>query len=167
MHSLLHQQPQRKTTRRKMFLLKSLRPSIAFATIQRNSQFLNITIRNATKKAGGTVKNGRDSPGQRLGIKKLGSEFVKCGNILVRQRGSTVHAGKNVSRGSDFTLYSMIEGRVFFDYDHTGRKYISVYPYEEWEKRENLKLEKRKAKKELRERKVAKQIETFNKLQAI
>ena len=64
----------------------------------------------AHKKAGGTTKNGRDSQGQRLGIKKFGGERVVAGNILVRQRGSSFHAGSNVGVGSDYTLFALADG---------------------------------------------------------
>lgn len=68
----------------------------------------------AHKKAGGSSRNGRDSRGKRLGIKKFGGEVVKAGNILVRQRGSTYYAGSNVSTGRDFTLYALVDGKVRF-----------------------------------------------------
>lgn len=82
----------------------------------------------AHKKAGGSSRNGRDSRGQRLGVKRFGGETVKSGNILVRQHGSTFHAGKNVSVGSDFTLFSLIEGKVVFETKQRGRQFVSVYP---------------------------------------
>lgn len=82
----------------------------------------------AHKKAGGSSRNGRDSQGQRLGIKKFGGEIVTAGNILVRQRGCTVHAGANVGRGSDFTLFALVDGMVSF---HKGRKtVVSIVPME-------------------------------------
>lgn len=68
----------------------------------------------AHKKAGGSSRNGRDSRGKRLGVKKFGGEIVKAGNILVRQRGSTVHAGPNVGLGRDFTLFALTDGVVRF-----------------------------------------------------
>lgn len=68
----------------------------------------------ATKKAGGSTKNGRDSKGKRLGVKRWGGQTVKAGNILVRQRGTTFHAGLNVSTGRDYTLYALIDGIVEF-----------------------------------------------------
>ena len=82
----------------------------------------------AHKKAGGSSRNGRDSPGQRLGVKVFGGEQVKAGNIIVRQRGTKFHPGKNVGVGRDFTIFALIDGQVKF---HTGRKrwsYISVEP---------------------------------------
>ena len=68
----------------------------------------------AHKKAGGSSKNGRDSIGKRLGIKKFGGEQVKAGNILVRQRGTTIHAGNNVGVGRDYTLFALKDGVVQF-----------------------------------------------------
>ena len=68
----------------------------------------------ATKKAGGSTKNGRDSEGKRLGLKKNHSQVVLAGNIIVRQRGSRVRAGENVGVGKDFTLYAKQSGRVVF-----------------------------------------------------
>ena len=68
----------------------------------------------AHKKAGGSTRNGRDSRGKRLGIKKFGGQTVKAGNILVRQRGTTYHAGENVGIGSDYTLFALSDGIVQF-----------------------------------------------------
>jgi len=68
----------------------------------------------AHKKAGGSSNNGRDSAGKRRGVKKFGGEFVRAGNILVRQVGSSFHAGKNVGTGNDFTLFGVIDGFVKF-----------------------------------------------------
>lgn len=68
----------------------------------------------AHKKAGGSTKNGRDSRGKRLGVKKFGGQVVKAGNILVRQRGTTFHPGSNVGLGSDFTLFALTDGIVEF-----------------------------------------------------
>ena len=68
----------------------------------------------AHKKAGGSTRNGRDSRGKRLGVKKGGGEFVRAGNILVRQRGTTFHPGKNVGLGSDYTLFALTDGVVEF-----------------------------------------------------
>ena len=82
----------------------------------------------AHKKAGGSTKNGRDSAGKRLGVKKFGGEFVRAGNILVRQRGSTFHAGANVGTGNDYTLFALEDGIVQFK--EGTRKYISVVPSE-------------------------------------
>ena len=80
----------------------------------------------AHKKAGGSSKNGRDSRGKRLGIKKFGGETVRAGNILVRQRGTTVHAGVNVGVGSDYTLFALVDGTVQFT--TSNKKRVSVLP---------------------------------------
>ena len=78
----------------------------------------------AHKKAAGSTRNGRDSEGKRLGVKKYGGEQVIAGNILVRQRGSTYHAGKNVGTGKDYTLFALVDGVVEFK---QGRKqFISI-----------------------------------------
>ena len=82
----------------------------------------------AHKKAGGSSRNGRDSIGKRLGVKKFAGEKILAGNILVRQRGSTYHAGDNVGRGKDFTLYSRIDGVVKFSRKRQNRKFINVLP---------------------------------------
>jgi len=82
----------------------------------------------AHKKAGGSSKNGRDSQSQRLGVKRFGGELVKPGEIIVRQRGTHFHPGKNVGLGCDYTIYSMINGNVKFEYVTRKRKRISVYP---------------------------------------
>lgn len=74
------------------------------------------TIRFATKKAGGSTKNGRDSPGQRLGVKKFGGEYVYPGNIIIRQRGKETHPGNNTKIGKDYTVYAVSEGFVKFEY---------------------------------------------------
>ena len=68
----------------------------------------------AHKKAAGSTRNGRDSRGKRLGVKRFGGELVTAGNILVRQRGNTIHAGLNVGTGRDFTLYALVDGIVEF-----------------------------------------------------
>ena len=81
----------------------------------------------AHKKGGGSSRNGRDSHGQRLGVKRFGGEAVRSGNILIRQHGTKFHAGANVGQGRDFTLFATIEGFVKFEIKH-GRKLISVYP---------------------------------------
>ncbi len=81
----------------------------------------------AHKKAGGSSKNGRDSQGQRLGVKRFGGQTVNPGEILVRQRGTRFHAGKNVRVACDDTLYSAIGGVVKFEHVDKKRKRISVY----------------------------------------
>lgn len=80
----------------------------------------------AHKKAGGSTTNGRDSRGKRLGVKRFGGEIVRSGNILVRQRGSTVHAGTNVGVGKDYTLFALVDGRV--EFRKGKRKTVSVLP---------------------------------------
>ena len=80
----------------------------------------------AHKKAGGSSRNGRDSGGQRLGVKKFGGEAVIPGNILVRQRGTKWHPGVGVGMGRDYTLYAITTGRVTFKNSHDGRSYITV-----------------------------------------
>ena len=80
----------------------------------------------AHKKAGGSSRNGRDSDGRRLGVKKFGSEAVRGGNIIVRQRGTKWHPGANVGMGKDHTLFAMCDGHVEFQKKHDGRTYIAV-----------------------------------------
>jgi large subunit ribosomal protein L27 len=80
----------------------------------------------AHKKAGGSSRNGRDSAGRRLGVKKFGGQEVIGGNIIIRQRGTKVYPGVNVGMGKDHTLFSLIEGRVRFHEGKLGRKYVSV-----------------------------------------
>jgi large subunit ribosomal protein L27 len=84
----------------------------------------------AHKKAGGSSRNGRDSQGQRRGVKKFGSEIVKAGNILVRQCGTKFHAGTNVGVGSDYTLFALVDGVVAFETKGRDRQQVSVYPVE-------------------------------------
>ena len=80
----------------------------------------------ATKRAGGSTSNGRDSAGRRLGLKKFGGQVVIPGNIIVRQRGTKVHPGANVGMGKDHTLFSLIEGRVEYSKKAQNRTYVSV-----------------------------------------
>ena len=80
----------------------------------------------AHKKGQGSSRNGRDSNPQYRGVKRYSGEFVKAGNILVRQVGSTFHAGNNVGTGKDYTLFSLLDGYVKFEV-HNNRKKISVY----------------------------------------
>lgn len=82
----------------------------------------------AHKKAGGSSRNGRDSAGRRLGVKKFGSEAVIPGNIIVRQRGTTWHPGVNVGMGKDHTLFALEAGVVSFAKKANGRTYVSVNP---------------------------------------
>ena len=83
----------------------------------------------AHKKAGGSSRNGRDSESKRLGVKRYGGELVKAGNIIIRQRGSTFHAGPNVGMGKDYTLYAKANGHVKFQVKGALRKKtVSVTP---------------------------------------
>lgn len=82
----------------------------------------------AHKKGGGSSRNGRDSKSQRRGVKVYGGEAIHAGGIIVRQVGSTIHAGKNVGVGRDFTLYSLVEGFVTFEWKTAKKKQVSVYP---------------------------------------
>lgn len=82
----------------------------------------------AHKKAGGSSRNGRDSEGRRLGVKKFGGESVRGGNIIVRQRGTKWHAGVNVGMGKDHTLFALVDGKVLFKPEVNGRAYINVVP---------------------------------------
>ncbi len=81
----------------------------------------------AHKKAGGSSKNGRDSQGQRRGVKRYGGQFVKAGNILVRQLGTRIHPGANVGVGKDYTLFAKIDGIVKFERKGRTGKKVSVY----------------------------------------
>jgi large subunit ribosomal protein L27 len=85
----------------------------------------------AHKKAGGSSRNGRDSAGQRLGIKVFGGEQVIAGNIIARQRGTKWHAGRNVGIGRDHTLFALIDGRLEFRTKAKGRVFASVLPMTE------------------------------------
>jgi large subunit ribosomal protein L27 len=85
----------------------------------------------AHKKAGGSSRNGRDSAGQRLGIKVFGGEQVIAGNIIARQRGTKWHPGRNVGIGRDHTLFALIDGRVAFQSKAKGRTFVSVLPMTE------------------------------------
>ena len=80
----------------------------------------------AHKKAGGSARNGRDSAGRRLGVKKLGDQHVIGGNIIIRQRGTKVYPGANVGIGKDHTLFALAEGKVRFHSGKLGRQYVSV-----------------------------------------
>ena len=82
----------------------------------------------ASKKAGGSTKNGRDSNPKMRGVKRFGGQVVKSGNILVRQVGTVFHPGKNVAVGRDFTLFSLIDGVVKFEHKDRKRQKVSVYP---------------------------------------
>ena len=82
----------------------------------------------AHKKAGSSSKNGRDSAGKRLCVKRGDGQFVQSGTIIVRQRGSTVHPGDNVGMGKDYTLFATIDGQVRFTHETKSRKRVSVEP---------------------------------------
>jgi large subunit ribosomal protein L27 len=82
----------------------------------------------AHKKAGGSSRNGRDSDGRRLGVKKFGGEAVVPGNILVRQRGTKWHPGPHVGIGTDHTLFALVAGHVAFEAKADGRTYVKVFP---------------------------------------
>lgn len=82
----------------------------------------------ATSKTGGSTQNGRDSQSKRLGVKLFDGQVVNGGEIIVRQRGTRIHAGKLVGRGSDDTLFAMGSGVIKFHFGHKGRKYVSVLP---------------------------------------
>jgi large subunit ribosomal protein L27 len=84
----------------------------------------------AHKKAGGSSRNGRDSSGQRLGVKIFGGQAIRAGSIIVRQHGTKIHPGNNVGVGRDWTLYALIDGVVKFDTFGDDRKRVSVYPAE-------------------------------------
>lgn len=84
----------------------------------------------AHKKAGGSSRNGRDSIGQRRGVKKFGGQVVRAGNILVRQLGTKIHPGTNVGLGRDYTLYAKVDGIVAYEDFGRNRKRVSVYPDE-------------------------------------
>jgi large subunit ribosomal protein L27 len=84
----------------------------------------------AHKKAGGSSRNGRDSAGRRLGVKKFGDQAVVAGNIIVRQRGTRVRAGANVGMGVDHTLFALKDGRVKFG-TKLGRSFVAVVPAQE------------------------------------
>jgi len=85
----------------------------------------------AHKKGVGSSKNGRDSNAQRLGVKRSDGQFVLAGNIIVRQRGTKIHPGQNVGRGSDDTLFATVDGIVKFERKDKTRKQVSIYPIDE------------------------------------
>ena len=85
----------------------------------------------AHKKGGGSTKNGRDSESKRLGVKRGDGQFVLAGNVLVRQRGTHIHPGNNVGKGSDDTLFAPVDGNVKFERMGKDRKKVSVYAVEQ------------------------------------
>ena len=82
----------------------------------------------ATKKAGGSSRNGRDSAGRRLGVKRYGGQFVIPGNIIVRQRGTRIHPGTHVGIGKDHSIFSLVKGKVQFKKTRLNRTFVSVIP---------------------------------------
>jgi len=82
----------------------------------------------AHKKAGGSSRNGRDTAGRRLGVKKFGGQSVRAGNIIIRQRGTKFHPGDNVGLGRDHTLFALVDGSVTFTRRANDRTYVSVVP---------------------------------------
>ena len=85
----------------------------------------------AHKKGGGSSSNGRDSRGQRLGVKKYDTELVSAGSIIVRQRGTKVFPGENVGIGRDHTLFALVDGKVKFEHNSSTKKRVSIYPQTE------------------------------------
>jgi large subunit ribosomal protein L27 len=81
----------------------------------------------AHKKGGGSSTNGRDSPGQRLGVKRYAGEEVVAGTIIVRQHGTKIHPGENVGLGKDYTIYALIDGKVKFEPTSNDRRKVSVF----------------------------------------
>jgi large subunit ribosomal protein L27 len=84
----------------------------------------------AHKKGEGKSKNGRESESKRLGVKIYGGQFAKAGNIIIRQRGTKFHPGKNMGVGSDYTLFALVDGVVEFKSGYKGRTFVSVVPAE-------------------------------------
>ena len=85
----------------------------------------------AHKKAGGSTRNGRDSESKRLGVKIYGGQAIRPGQIIIRQRGTATHPGKNVGMGKDHTIFAKVEGTVKFHYGQKDRKFVSVVPFED------------------------------------
>lgn len=84
----------------------------------------------AHKKGQGSTRNGRDSAGQRRGVKKFGGEYCRAGNIIIRQLGTKFHAGENVGQGRDYTLFALTDGHVKFRKAKGGRQFVSIEPVE-------------------------------------
>lgn len=82
----------------------------------------------AHKKAGGSSRNGRDSPGQRLGVKRFAGQKVRAGNIIVRQKGTSIHPGENVGMGRDYTLFALVDGLVKFERKGRDKRKVSIVP---------------------------------------
>jgi large subunit ribosomal protein L27 len=96
----------------------------------------------AHKKGVGSSKNGRESESKRLGVKIFGGQLAKAGNIIVRQRGTKHHPGRNVGVGKDYTLFALKDGYVFFEKKKNNRSYVSVLSKEEYEKAMQIKKER-------------------------
>ncbi|KAK1293791.1 hypothetical protein QJS10_CPA16g00919 [Acorus calamus] len=117
---------------------------------------LPLTIEAAHKKGAGSTKNGRDSRGKRLGVKIYGDQAAKAGSIIVRQRGTKFHPGKNVGLGKDHTIFSLIDGMVKFEKFGPDRKQVSVYPrVEQPENPDSYRVRKREYFRLQRERRKA------------
>jgi large subunit ribosomal protein L27 len=84
----------------------------------------------AHKKGQGSTRNGRDSAGKRLGVKKFGGEVVRAGNIIIRQRGTKFHPGRNAGLGRDYTIFALVDGTVRFDVRGAGKRFVSIVPAE-------------------------------------
>ncbi len=82
----------------------------------------------AHKKGVGASRNGRDSIGKRLGVKRFDGQQISAGTIIIRQRGTSVHPGMNVGMGNDYTLYALVDGKVKFGYTRGGRRIVSILP---------------------------------------
>ncbi|MEO0096305.1 MAG: 50S ribosomal protein L27 [candidate division WOR-3 bacterium] len=82
----------------------------------------------AHKKGTGSAKNGRDSEGKRLGVKRFDGQIVNTGTIIIRQRGTKIHPGMNVGMGKDYTIYALTQGKVKFGYTKGGKRIVSVVP---------------------------------------
>ena len=82
----------------------------------------------ATKKAGGSSRNGRDSKGRRLGVKRFGDQLVIPGNIIVRQRGTKIHPGSHVGIGKDHSIFALVKGKVHFKTSKLNRTFVSIIP---------------------------------------
>ena len=96
---------------------------------QEKTEMMKISLQFfAHKKGVGSTKNGRDSESKRLGVKKADGAYVTAGNIIVRQRGTAIHPGNNVGMGTDYTLFSLIDGKVKFEHKTKDKKQVSVYP---------------------------------------
>ena len=109
--------------------LQPLKLTLSKHSFERNQSIASEIqeVEMAHKKAGGSTRNGRDSNGQRRGVKRYGGQRVKAGNILVRQVGTRIHPGINVGMGNDYTLFAKIDGIVTYEREGRSRKRVSVY----------------------------------------